>query len=167
MQNAPSVDYPVGRFAWIAWLGFVFSLCSIMALTVSFWAGLFEAWSAACLFVIWVVLTLYAVIILRHQQIKNWLCWDGHEWQVQTMRSRPKAPPAVTAMLVPSARLNPHLNDLPSHDGYAISVHLDFQQYLLVSLFNPNALRQWFWVSKRTYTERWHGFRCAVYSRSE
>ncbi len=167
MQNAPSVDYPVGRFAWVAWLSLVFSLCSMLALTVGFGAALFDARSAACLFLIWVVLTTYSVIIFKRQRIKNWLCWNGHEWQVHKMLSLQAEPPGVVAMYEPSAPLNSHLFDLPLHDGYAISVHLDFQQHLLVSVFNPNALRQWFWVSKSSYPERWHGFRCAVYSRSE
>ncbi len=167
MQNAPSVDYPVGRFAWVAWMALLFSFCSMLALTVSFWAAHFEAGPAIGLFVIWGVLTLYVLIIFMRQATQKWLCWNGHEWQVHQMLLLHSETPGVAVMLEPSTRLSPDLFDLPIQEGYAISVHLDFQQYLLVSVFNRNALRQWFWVSRRSYPERWHGFRCAVYSRSE
>jgi hypothetical protein len=71
------------------------------------------------------------------------LCWTGHAWEVQLMLTE------------------------PSQVEHAISVHLDFQNYILVSLSNPHSARQWFWVSRKAFPERWHGFRCAVYSRSE
>jgi hypothetical protein len=66
-----------------------------------------------------------------------------------------------------SIRLNRLPTDPPSSGGYAIRVHLDFQQYLFVSLFNSTSRTQWFWVAKRSFPERWHGFRCAVYSHSD
>jgi hypothetical protein len=44
---------------------------------------------------------------------------------------------------------------------------LDLQHLLYVSLQNKQGQRQWFWLSQDTFPDRWHGFRCAVYSRSE
>jgi hypothetical protein len=142
-QNAPSVDYPVGRFFWDAFWVIGLAMLSFLALIASLLAGLFDGWRAACLCGTWLLLTIYCVYSLKSKSSKTWLCWDGHEWQIQTP-------------------IDPHL-----HDGYAISVHLDFQQYLFVSLLNSTSRTQWFWVAKRTFPERWHGFRCAVYSSIE
>jgi hypothetical protein len=147
MQNAPSVDYPVGRFAWASCLALLFSTLSLMAFALGLWGGFFEVWRAAGFLVLWFLLSLYAAISWRYPLGQYWLCWDGQTWQVHTVHQYPIDPPV--------------------HDSYALSVHLDFQKSLLISLIKPNSLRQWFWISKSSFPERWHGFRCAVYSRSE
>ncbi len=56
---------------------------------------------------------------------------------------------------------------LPLQNGYSMTVHLDFQRLLFVSLRNHQGERLWFWLAKDSFPDRWHGFRCAVYSRSE
>ncbi len=64
--------------------------------------------------------------------------------------------------------LLPHFEPvLPLQTGYAMSVHLDFQQLLFVSLRNHHGERLWFWLAKDSFPDRSDGFRRAVYSRSE
>jgi hypothetical protein len=166
-QNAPSVDYPVGRFFWEACGVLGLAMLSFLALISSLFAGHFEGWRAAALCGTWLLLTLYCVASLKRAATKNWLCWDGHEWQVQSVLSLPMPQLAVAPIPDISIRLNRLPIDPPSSGGYAIRVHLDFQQYLFVSLFNSTSRTQWFWVAKRSFPERWHGFRCAVYSHSD
>ncbi|PUE17358.1 hypothetical protein B9Z32_07585 [Limnohabitans sp. MMS-10A-178] len=133
----------MGRFFWSAWMALGFSLLSMLSLAFYFWFGWIEGWPLAWLSGAWFLLSLYAVVSFKQLSPKAWLCWTGHAWEVQLM---------LTA---------------PSQVEHAISVHLDFQNYFLVSLSNPHSARQWFWVSRKAFPERWHGFRCAVYSRSE
>jgi hypothetical protein len=142
-QGAPSVDYPVGRFFWSAWLALGFSFLSALALALNYWFGWIEGWRFAWLCGVWFLLTLYSAFSFKHLSPKAWLCWTGQAWEIQFLFAA------------------------PSQVAHAISVHLDFQNYFLVSLSNPNSARQWFWVSRKAFPERWHGFRCAVYSRSE
>ena len=163
-QNAPSVEYPVGRFVWGACLALVFAALSMLGLVMGLTSGLFELWQAASLGGTWLLLSTFSLLTLRSQQGKSWLCWDGHEWQIVSLLSLPVPPTSQESTPSPGLRLNQPPVDLALHDGYAISVHLDFQQYLLVSLASPISATQWFWVSKSAFPERWHGFRCAVYS---
>ena len=53
------------------------------------------------------------------------------------------------------------------HAEYAMSVHLDLQKLLFVSLLNHKGEGHWFWLMQDSFPDRWHGFRCAVYSRAE
>jgi hypothetical protein len=166
-QNAPSVEYPVGRFFWAAYWPIGLATLSFLALSASLLVGLFEGWPAAILFGTWVLLTFFSVYSLKSRVAKSWLCWDGHAWQVQSVISLPTQALAVAPSPASSTHLNRALIDPPLDGGYAIRVHLDFQQYLFVSLLNSTSRTQWFWVAKRSFPERWHGFRCAVYSQPE
>ena len=140
-------------------------MLSFLALIASLLAGLFEGWRAAGLVGTWLLLMLFSVYSLKKRPTQSWLCWDGHDWQVQTVLSLP----TQVVSVVPSPALSTHLNqaliDPPLDRGYAIRVHLDFQQFLFVSLLNTTSRTQWFWIAKRSFPERWHGFRCAVYSQ--
>ena len=142
-------------------------MLSFLALSASLLAGLFEGWRAALLFGAWVLLTFFSVYSLKNQAAQSWLCWDGHDCQVQKVLCLPTQSVLVAPSPAPSTPLNQTLIDPPLEGGYAIRVHLDFQQYLFVSLLDSTPRTQWFWVAKRSFPERWHGFRCAVYSQSE
>ena len=166
-QNAASVDYPVGRFFWEAYWPIGLAMLSLMALMASLLAGLFEGWRAAGLFGTWLLLMFFSVYSLKRRSTKSWLCWDGHDWQVQSVLSLQTQAVSMAPSPAPSKHLNQPLIDPPLDGGFAIRVHLDFQQYLFVSLLNTTSRTQWFWVAKRSFPERWHGFRCAVYSQSE
>jgi len=157
----------VGRFFWGTYVPIGLVMLSFLALSASLLAGLFEGWRAALLFGGWVLLTFFSVYSLKSRLAQSWLCWDGHDWQVQTVLSLATQSVSVAPSPAPSTHLNQPLIGSPLDGGYAIRVHLDFQQYLFVSLLNATFRTQWFWVAKRSFPERWHGFRCAVYSQSE
>ena len=142
-------------------------MLTFLALSASLLAGLFEGWRAALLFGAWVLLTFFSVYSLKSRLAQSWLCWDVHDWQVQTVLSLATQSVSVAPSPALSTHLNQPLIGSPLDGGYAIRVHLDFQQYLFVSLLNATSRTQWFWVAKRSFPERWHGFRCAVYSQSE
>ena len=142
-------------------------MLTFLALSASLWAGLFEGLRAALLFGAWVLLTFFSVYSLKSRLAQSWLCWDGHDWQVQTVLSLATQSVSVAPSPALSTHLNQPLIGSPLDGGYAIRVHLDFQQYLFVSLLNATSRTQWFWVAKRSFPERWHGFRCAVYSQPE
>ena len=143
------------------------AMLSFLALIASLLAGLFEGWRAAGLFGTWLLLMFFSVYSLKNQAAQSWLCWDGHDWQVQKVLCLPTQSGLVAPSPAPSTPLNQTLIDPPLEGGYAIRVHLDFQQFLFVSLLNTTSRTQWFWIAKRSFPERWHGFRCAVYSQSE
>ena len=157
----------MGRFFWDAYWPIGLAMLSFLALIASLLAGFFEGWRAAGLFGTWLLLMLFSVYSLKNRTTQSWLCWDGHDWQVQTLLSLPTQAVSVVANPAPSTHLNQAFIDPPLDRGCAIRVHLDFQQYLFVSLLNATFRTQWFWVAKRSFPERWHGFRCAVYSQSE
>ena len=157
----------MGRFFWATYVAIGLAMLSFLALSASLLAGLFEGWRAALLFGAWALLTFFSVYSLKSRLAKSWLCWDGHAWKVHSVISLPTQVLAVAHRPASSIHLNRALIDPPLDDGYAIRVHLDFQQYLFVSVLNSTSSTQWFWVAKRSFPERWHGFRCAVYSQSD
>ena len=157
----------MGRFFSEAFWLIGLAALPLLALIASLLTGLFEGWRAAGLFGAWLFLTFFSLYSLKSRSAKSWLCWDGHAWQVQSVISLPTQALAVAPSPASSIHLNRALIDPPLDGGYAIRVHLDFQQYLFVSVLNSTSSTQWFWVAKRSFPERWHGFRCAVYSQSE
>ena len=157
----------MGRFFGATYVPIGLAMLSFLALSASLVVGLFEGSRAALLFGAWVLLTFFSVYSLKSRLAQSWLCWDGHDWQVQTVLSLATQSVSVAPSPAPSTHLNQPLIGSPLDGGYAIRVHLDFQQYLFVSLLNATTRTQWFWVAKRSFPERWHGFRCAVYSQSE
>jgi hypothetical protein len=138
-------------------------LCSITAgaFIFSFFAGDFESWRGAVLVVTWSLASLLSFRSVWAGQAKCWLSWDGSAWQILPVRSPSNR-----------RRSNTRSADLKNHQeaeeavGH-LTVHLDLQRVLLVSLANPDGDRNWFWVTQAAFPERWHGFRCAVYSRAE
>jgi len=138
-------------------------LCSVTAgaFIFSFVSGDFESWRGALLVVAWSLASLLSFRSVWAGQAKCWLSWNGSAWQILPVR----APSDVR-------RQNFSAVDLKNHQeadeaGSHLTVHLDLQRVLLVSLANPEGDRNWFWVLQAAFPERWHGFRCAVYSRSE
>jgi hypothetical protein len=138
-------------------------LCSITAgaFIFSFFAGDFESWRGAVLVVTWSLASLLSFRSVWAGQAKCWLSWDGSTWQILPVRSPSNLSPSNTS----SADLKNH-QEAQEAVGH-LTVHLDLQRVLLVSLANPDGDRNWFWVTQAAFPERWHGFRCAVYSRAE
>jgi len=105
-------------------------------------------WRTGLLGALWASMSCLSFRNLKNGQLRCWLSWDGHLWHIQSLWQGHPTEDALQAC-------------------YAIHVHLDLQHLLYVSLQNKQGQRQWFWLSQDTFPDRWHGFRCAVYSRSE
>ena len=100
-------------------------------------------WGGLCLFA-----SVFSFRNLKAGQPLCWLSWDGNFWSIPNLLPEKQSEEASNAQ-------------------YEIHVHLDFQSLLFVSLTNTLGQRQWFWLRQNSFPDRWHGFRCAVYSRSE
>ncbi len=96
----------------------------------------------------WVACSWFSFCALRLGQSKSWLSWDGNIWRVQDVYPN-------------------HSLASGGESVYALDVHLDLQKLLLISLHGEQRRRHWFCLSQDSFPDRWHGFRCAVYSRSE
>ena len=94
---------------------------------------------------------------MRCNPSKSWLSWDGRHWRIEPVFS--------LALIdeIPCYAAKSMSLDASLQSACDMEVHLDLQRYLLVSVFNGMGFRQWFWVSKHAFPDRWHGFRCAVY----
>ena len=129
----------------------VWIVASLSAITgfafycASVW-GDFVGWRYSLLLSTWSLASVWAMAMVWRGQPKCWLSWNGHVWQVLS--------------LLPSKKTTSWNVDC------TLEVHLDLQKNLLVSVSSDAGFRQWFWVSQSAFPDRWHGFRCAVYSRS-
>ena len=121
----------MGRFFSEAFWLIGLAALPLLALIASLLTGLFEGWRAAGLFGAWLFLTFFSLYSLKSRLAQSWLCWDGHDWQVQTVLSLATQSVSVAPSPAPSTHLNQPLIGSPLDGGYAIRVHLDFQQYLL------------------------------------
>lgn len=138
----------MGRFSLSIWLAFALALASIVLIIGALWWGYFLDGQWKLLLPLWAMCCWFSFSKLKRGQPKCWLSWDGSMWRVQTLL----------------ANFEPKL---PLQTGYAMTVHLDFQRLLFVSLRNLKGEHLWFWLTQDSFPDRWHGFRCAVYSRSE
>jgi len=146
-SSAPSVDFPVGRFFMGVYTVMALSFVTACALTYSYLFGDFHGWRANLLLFVWLFASCLSMWAVRHGQSACCLSWNGDAWHELPINSPTFSPENVL--------------------DCDVTVHLDVQRYMLVSLYNLNGFRKWFWVSRDSFPERWHGFRCAVYSRSE
>lgn len=152
MHNAPPVAYPVGRFVWgqVLFVGVLL----LSAAGLSLWQlhsqvsnalvwGAWVFWAACC------AATAYAGP--RQTLSDGHLLWSGEAWLWQS---------ALGA------------DELSQDDqGLNLTVGMDFGTGMLVLLQAGHGPSQghgpWFcaWVSEQAMPSKWHGFRCAVYSR--
>ena len=147
-SNAPSVDYPVGRFFMSIWVAWTLASIAIILYVGAHWGRDFSDWRVAYWIPCWMACCWLLFRYLKSGQSPCWLSWDGNKWQIQNLYPSHSAVSEVAA------------ND-------DMVVHLDFQKLLFVSLQSDKGKRHWFWLSQESFPDRWHGFRCAVYSRSE
>jgi hypothetical protein len=138
----------VGRFLLSVWLVWALSAIAIMLYWGAAWWGDFSGWRSGLMIVLWIVFSYFSLRNLKSGQARCWLSWDGSSWYMLPLFPNPTPTIALQS-------------------GSALSVHLDLQHLLFVSLLNAQGKRHWFWLSKESFPDRWHGFRCAVYSRSE
>ena len=145
MHNAPPVVYPVGRFVW----GLRLALCLagvtlgvLLGWLVWTQASAFHAVWAACVFMAAALCTAWC--LPREFLQTGELAWDGETWHAPL----------------------PQGGDGPVH----VVLTLDGGHFMLVSLRTteqPGCLTgtQHALVRSADMPSRWHGFRCAVYSR--
>jgi hypothetical protein len=152
MDNAPPVAYPVGRFIW-GWLVYVgvllASAAGLAAWQLQSQASSTMVWGAWVFWLMCALATAYA----GPQQVlsEGHLFWSGEAWLW-----RPG--PIADVFKDEDQRWN-------------LTVGLDFGAAMLLLLRAGHAGSQgrgpWFcaWVNEQAMPSKWHGFRCAVYSR--
>ena len=146
MHNAPPVAFPVGRFVWGRAIGLGLALSSAMGLFI--WQMLTQA-SSAWVFQAWVfwVLCVGGAAALSPRQVLSGgrLFWSGEAWFWQT--------------------------ESDPDQGLELSVALDMGSGLLlwVRLLDEQGrchrTQACAWMGESAMPSKWHGFRCAVYSR--
>lgn len=147
MQNAPLVQFPVGRFAWGVWAGALLGIAAVLLTGGLFYLDhISPGWAVLSL-----ALVCLAAALWMHSGIRRtgpfWLVWDGQGWQCW--------------------------QDEEGQEAFSVgslSVQVDFQQVLLLHLTcNSSAstrpFQKWLWLYKGFAPAKWHGLRCAVYSR--
>jgi toxin CptA len=137
MHSAPSVNYPVGRSAFVGWLYIAFA--SLGALAVVAW--LFQSsfgWRQA--------LALVAVLASSGLALLGWhrsqvgvLRWDGESWAWERG--------GVVAFGRPE-------------------IALDLQSRLLLRWRPDSGRVRWFWLERSSDASHWDTLRRAVYSRA-
>lgn len=145
MHNAPPVVFPVGRFVWGPRLAL--ALAALISGALAAWLVWMDA-SASVL--AWAVCTWLVAVwgtawwMPREFLHQGELAWDGEAW---------------------------HCLGSAAEDGpVQLSLTLDGGHFMLVSV-QPAAhlgLQAWprhAWLRRADMPSRWHGFRCAVYSR--
>jgi hypothetical protein len=145
MHNAPSVVYPVGRFVWASCL--VIALAASVSCTVALCYGL-AGGSFASMYWMALLCALTALCsaccLLIEWLHEGALVWDGGTWHCQ-----------AESVLEGPVQLN---------------LVFDGGRYMLVSLqplglHGRHGLTRYACLRRSDMPSRWHGFRCAVYSR--
>jgi hypothetical protein len=136
MHSAPAVSYPVGRSHFQGCLLGGSVLIGVLAGMLWFYVSGLAGWR----------LGLYAITLVGTGAlaIQTWrrtpggvLRWDGQAWRWTT--------------------------DAASVNG-VLTVHLDFQFCLLLSLQTDAGVRLALWPQRQTDAAHWHALRCAVFS---
>jgi hypothetical protein len=152
MHNAPPVAYPVGRFVW-GWALFAGVLC-LSAAGLTFWQLQSQApsaivWSAWFFWAICTAATAHAAP--RQILSEGHLLWSGETWLWRSGLG--------------SAALS------AEDQGMNLKVGVDLGGQMLILLQSSPKAQQgrgpWLcaWVTEQSMPSKWHGFRCAVYSR--
>lgn len=150
MNNAPSVDFPVGRSR--------FEACTIGAVSL-LGAAATAAWAvqapAGDAGPGWAAVLLGVGIVLAARAWwrtpAGWLVWRGVRWRWQ-------AGGCNASPLVKTDGLPPGVATL--------SVALDLQRHLLARLDAPGERPRWLWLSRDMAPQHWDELRRAVYSRA-
>lgn len=150
MHNAPPVAFPVGRFVWGRWLWLCASLLGALGLVT--WQSasgasgvlVFSAW------LFWVLCAGAAAVWGPRQNLSTGrLFWSGEDWFWMPDRSAAQW-------------------DMKSV-SLSIGADLGFGLLLWVRLTDEDSAQPgpltFAWLEKQAMPSKWHGFRCAVYSR--
>ena len=137
MHSAPAVSYPVGRSRLHGWL--VLSLGLGASLTGAWWLGQIDAVGWRHWVFVGVLLgTCGAAAVAWRRSAQGVLRWDGQSW---------------------------HWNGAVALTPGVLTVHLDGQSFLLLSLRSAIGKRLWLWPERRLDVTRWSALRRAAFSR--
>ena len=146
MLNAPPVAFPVGRFVWGRVAHFLLAMCGATGLLI--WqvqanVSSIQSWVS---WFFWCVCVVAALWWAPRQTLSDGrMFWSGESW----------------FCISPEGH----------QQGIEVSVCLDLNSAL--GLFvqpvdesgQPQGPAAYAWMRERTMPSKWHGFRCAVYSR--
>ena len=138
MHSAPTVSYPVGRSRLEGWVVVLTALSGVLVVLLWALAADTAGWRQ------WLLLmTLLATCSVAasgwRRSPQGTLRWDGKDWAWHSGQS------PVSGIL---------------------SVHLDLQFFLLVSLRTGSGPRLWLWPEQRFDAMRWKDLRRAVFAYS-
>lgn len=138
MHSAPAVSYPVGRSRFQGWLIGLTGLGGV--LLVLLWTNVADTvgWRQ-WLLGITVLGSCYLAGAVWWHSSSGSLRWDGQAWSWQMANA------STSGML---------------------TVHLDLQFVLLLSLRPSPDTRIWLWPERRSQAVRWNALRQAVFSRA-
>jgi hypothetical protein len=138
MHSAPAVNYPVGRSRFQAWLVGVVSFTGMLTGLLWWEQAQSVGWRQG-LFVMSLLLACIVSIQTWLHTPRGCLHWDGQSWRWTSGDT--------------------------SICGY-VTVHLDLQFCLLLSLHSDAGARIWIWPERHAGMSQWNTLRRAVFSRT-
>lgn len=153
MQNAPPVAFPVGRFVLgrAVWFGAV-SLSALGLLGWQVWGNVAQEWASLAWLFWCVCVCTSAGWAPRQSLLGGRLFWSGEAWFWQ-------ADDADGHTELHSVSLSVGLD---SGSGLLLWVRLLKDDGPIAQKLGP---LKYVWLQASTMPSKWHGFRCAVYSR--
>lgn len=146
MHNAPPVAFPVGRFVWGDVAHFSLAVCGAVGLILWQVLGGGRAGLGSGAWLFWGGCVLAAVWWAPRQILSDGhLLWSGERWLWQSADGQ--------------------------QQSVEVSVCLDLEVGLWLAVQRLDVLNQsknqpaFAWVRASAMPSKWHGFRCAVYSR--
>lgn len=146
MHNAPPVAFPVGRFVWGSAILVLWGVCGALGLLAwQFHADVSPGlrWAS---WLGWGACFLLALGWAPRETLSDGrLFWNGESWFWDGADGQ--------------------------QQGVEVSVRVDLNSAMGLSIQRldgsgqPQGLLAYAWVQARTMPSKWHGFRCAVYSR--
>lgn len=138
MHSAPAVSYPVGRSRLQGWL--VLGLGLGASVTGGYWLQQVDAvgWRQG-LFAGVLLGACGAAALAWRRSVQGILQWDGQAW---------------------------HWTGADASIPVRLTVHLDGQFVLLLSVRPDTGRRRWLWPERRVDVVRWNALRRAVFSRA-
>jgi hypothetical protein len=143
MHNAPTVEFPVGRFVWGPWV--ISGLAVVSAIGLLLWqahSGLEAAplWVGAG----WVMILVLACLVWQREALREGvLVWTGQAWLWRSAQDH--AHPVQLAVLADA--------------GFALLLQV------AITDGAPGLSRRVAWLECTDMPSRWHNFRCAVFAR--
>ncbi len=135
MHSAPAVSYPVGRSRFQ--LRFIVCLLALGFVAGLLWCTAWVGWRQCLYAVTWLAAGMIAVQAWRASP-RGRLIWNGQDWR---------------------------WTSIGASVWGRVTVHLDLQFVLVLSLRTPTGRRIWLWPERGTNSARWQALRQAVFSR--